>query len=235
MYKILFSALAMFIVISSVFAQKAETIQVTGNEYPEFMAKTQYKYPEYNRAKIAFKNGEIASARINYNNLLNVMKYIGPSGEVLEIANPDDISYLAVGADTIFYDNAYYDWIASSSIAKLAVRHDYKVTDVSLVGAFGTSSPAKSVIPVTKILGTGSYELSYNQVLTLSKETTYYISLEKGLKNNFVVANKKNIKNLFPKKDVDNFIKENKINLNKEEDLVDLLIYVSKNNNQDPL
>jgi hypothetical protein len=221
---------ALFICTLVASSQTTETIKITGAEYPDFIAKTQYKYPEYTRAKISLKSGEIASARINYNNFLHMMKYIDEKGDTLEIANADDINYIAVGVDTIFYDKVYYDWVASSGVAKLAQRRTYKVISRALVGAFGTSSPAKDIVPITRILGAGtSYDLAYGEELTLSKQTIYYVSPVKGLNNNFVVANKKNLIALFPKKNIEDFIKENKINLNKEEDLIDVFIYLSKN------
>jgi hypothetical protein len=211
-------------------AQSTETIKITGAEYPEFLAKKQYKYPAYTRAKIAFKNGDMASARINYNNFLHIMKYIDEKGDTLEIANPDDINYLAVGVDTIFYDKVYYDWVASSATARLVIRHTYKESVRELIGAFGTTSPAKNIESHTKILndGVSSNDLSRDEEVTISKETTYYISPINGTKNNFVVATKNNINKLFPKKNVEKFVKENKLNLNKEEDLIDLMVYISK-------
>ena len=172
----------------------------------------------------------MASARVNYNNFLQVMKYIDEKGDTLEIANADDINYIAAGADTIFYDDGYYEWVATSGTARLAVKHTYKEGPKALVGAFGTSSPAKNLESHTKILndGASSKDLSPDEVVTFSKETTFYISSINGKRNNFVVASKKNIDNLFPKKKVEDFIKENKLNLNKEEDLIDLMVYISK-------
>src|SRR4029078_5341769 len=123
---------------NSLFAQK-ETFKITGADYPDFIAKNQYRYPAYTRAKIFLKNGEEAAARINYNNFLQTVKFISGT-DTLEIANQDDINCIVVGADSIFCDKNYYQWIASSSVARLAVIHTYKEGERSLIGAFGTSS-----------------------------------------------------------------------------------------------
>lgn len=224
----------LFLSLSSLLAQKGELIQLNGSEFHYFFVKTQYKFPEYTRAKIAFKNGDVASARINYNNFQHVVRYIDNTGTALEVTNPEDIDYIAVGADTIFSDNGYFEWVATSGTARLAVRRIYKEAYRALVGPFGTNSPAKHVEGAAgvRVNGISSTELSSNEVITLSKETIYYISPLKNGKINFVEATKKNLEKLFPKKDIADFIRDNRINLNKEKDLIDLMVYISKPKNQ---
>ena len=190
MKKLLFLGAIFFITHSGSWAQKTETIKVSGAEYPAFMATTQYKYAEYKKAKIVFKNGDLASARLNYDYFNQTMKYIGEKGDTLIIANEDDLHHIAIGTDSFFYDNGYYEWIASSVTARLAVKRTYKETARTLVGAFGTTSPAKNIESHTKILTehSDSKELFPDEVVTISKETIYYISPINDIKNNFVAA-----------------------------------------------
>jgi hypothetical protein len=44
----------------------------------------------------------------------------------------------------------------------------------------------------------------------------------------FVEATKKNISKIFPSKNIDSYIAENKLNLTREKDLIDLFVYVNK-------
>ena len=67
--------------------------------------------------------------------------------------------------------------------------------------------------------------MALNEEFVFSKETTYYISSVKG---HFVEANKKNISKLFPRRNIEGYIKENKLNLNKEKDLIDVFVYANK-------
>jgi hypothetical protein len=220
--------------ISFLYAQKTESIKVSGTEYTDFIAKNEYKYPAYSKAEIAFKNGVVARARINYDNFKNVMKYLGDKGDTLEIANPEDINYIAIGPDSIFYDKGYFQWVASSATARLVARHTFKEGPRALVGAFGTASPAKHVESRTAFLnndGISTKQLAKNEEVTFIKETTYYISPINKTEHNFVLATKKNIDKLFPKRKVEDFIKENRINLNKEQDLIDLMVHISKPKN----
>ncbi|MEO6948867.1 MAG: hypothetical protein ABI123_04505, partial [Ginsengibacter sp.] len=61
---------------------------------------------------------------------------------------------------------------------------------------------------------------------TFKKETIYYISPND--KNNFVVANAKNLNKFFSKKDISGYVTQNKLNLNKIENLIDVFVYASK-------
>jgi hypothetical protein len=210
------------------FAQKTDYLKVKGIEYKEFMLANQYKYPEYKRAKIYFKNGDMASARMNYDYINQLMKYIGEKNDTLVIANEKDLDYIAIGTDSFFYDNGYYEWVASSGKARLACRKTLKEGPRALIGAFGTSSPAKNIESKSKILQESSYELSPNEEVTFTRETTYYISQVGGSKARFELANKNNFDKLFPKKKVSDFIKENNLNLYKEQDLIDVMVYIAK-------
>lgn len=210
------------------FAQNIERISVKGTEVPAFYEKYEYKYPAFKRADVHFINGDSARARFNFSYFDQSMRYINEKGDTLAIANEADVNLITFGTDSFFYDNGFYEWVATSAKVRLAAKHRFKLAERKVIGAFGTSSPAKNIQVIEKILGVTAYDLLTNEELVYSRETTYYISPIKGLKNQFVVANKKNLNNLFPKKNVDDFIKENKLNLNKEEDLVDVFIYVSK-------
>ena len=217
-----------FILVSISFAQKAETIKVKTAEYPDFVAKNQYQFPAYTRAKILFKNGDSGSARINFNYFRNIVKYMDPSGTALEITNPQDVAYLSTATDTIFSDNGYYHWVASSGAARLASATTFKLVSIATIGAFGLSSPAVDARGVSVIIGEGAWNfLQPNQEITISKVTTFYIGRINGNKNTFVPVNKKNLSKLFPKKDIENFMREKSINLNKVEDLVDLMVFIS--------
>lgn len=242
--KALIIAIMFFLCTIICFAQITETLKLRGNDYTEFIAKNQYKYPAYTKAKISFKNAGMASAKINYNNFQDVIKYIDAEGDTLDIANADEINYISVGADTIFHDNGYYQWVASSATARLVVKFKYKEAYRAPIGAFGISSPAKNVqTPDRIIIDEGAVNdsrwnqastfmpSSSNEEVTFTKQTMYYISPLSNPQNSFLPATKKNIDTLFPKLKVEDFIKDNKLNLNKEEDLIDLMVYISKKKN----
>ena len=218
---------ALLICIVSIAQKNVERITVKSLELMSFYDSTDYKYPAFTRGSVYFSNGDSSRARLNFNYYDQSMRYINEKGDTVSIAN-DDVSLIAFGVDSFFYDNGFYEWVATSAKVRLGEKRIYKLLERKPIGAFSTSSPAKHIESVEWILGVTKYDLNPNEELVFSRETTYYISPIKELKNNFVAANKKNLNSLFPKKNLDDYMKKNRTNLNKEEDLIDVFIYVSK-------
>ena len=216
------------LVCSVALSQNVERITLKGSELNEFYEKEQYKYPQFISSRIYLNNGDTAIGRLNYNFFDQTIRYLNEKGDTVVIANAKDVSYITVASDTFFYDNGFYEWGATSGKARLAVRHVYKLVERKKIGAFGTSSPAKNIQTIDRILGPTTYDLQQNEEVVIAKETSYYISPIRGLKNEFVAFSRKNLRDLFPNKDVDGYIQDNRPNLNKEEDVLDLFIFLSR-------
>ena len=224
MKKLFLPGFIFFFFTTSLSAQRTEVIRVKGNDVPAFIAKTKYKFPAFTHAKIFLKNGEVASARINFDYFDQAVKYIGEQRDTLILTN-DDIKYISSTVDTFFYDKKFYEWIASSATARLAMLRTYKLNDKQKIGAFGTSSPTQKIESHDAILGVTHLDLGTNEEYVFSEQTSYFISKTDG---NFVPATKKNISKIFPKKDIENYIASNKLNINKQEDLITLFVYANK-------
>lgn len=219
-------ACSLFVFIFSSTAQKTETLRVKGAEAKLFFTRGEYKYPSFVRGKIYFKSGEPASARVNYDYFVENIKYIGEKKDTLMIENSSDIQFIAAGLDSFFYDTKWYEWIASSATARIGQRETYKLISSDVVGAYGISSPAIKVESKAALLYGTTIELDENKEFTFNKETTYYISSNDN--NRFVIANAKNIGKLFPKKNISGYVSQNKLDLNKIEDLMDAFVYANK-------
>lgn len=226
MKTILFIVISFLIFNNTIIGQKTETIRVKGIAAKIFFEKGEYKFPSFTRSKIYFKNGEPASARINYDYFSENIKYIGEKKDTLTIQNAADIEYIAADLDSFFYDSKWYEWIASSATARLGQRVTYKLISSDVVGAYGISSPAIKVESKSALLYGATLELDENKEYTFKKETTYYISPNDKIR--FVIANAKNIGKLFPKKNISGYISENKLDLNKTEGLMDVFVFANK-------
>ncbi|MEO6819733.1 MAG: hypothetical protein ABI266_09255 [Ginsengibacter sp.] len=211
---------------TTLIAQKSETIRVKGAEAKLFFARGHYKYPSFNRSRIYFKNGEPASARVNYDYFTDNMQYIGEKNDTLMINNPADIDYISVGLDSFFYETKWYEWVASSATARIGQRVTYQLISSDVVGAYGTSSPAINVESKSALMYGSMLALDENKEFTFRKETTYYVSAND--KNHFVLANAKNMGKLFSKKNISGYISEKKLDLNKTDDLMDVFVFANK-------
>src|SRR5882757_1882910 len=227
MKKLLFTTLTLL--TCSAFAQKVENITVKGSEVSAFISKEVYRYPDFRKAKVYFKNSDSAGGKMNYNYLLQTMQFIGPQKDTLVVADEANIKYISIGLDSFFYDKGFYEWVASGSKTRLAIKHTLKLLAGSQkVGAYGIASSTGGIQSQDAFRGfIGTAGLDINEVFQFVKETGYYIST--GNKH-FVEFNKKNLENLFPKKEdkIEDFIKTNKINFTKEQDVVDLFVLANQ-------
>jgi hypothetical protein len=206
------------------FAQRTEVIRIKANDVPTFITKKKYKFPTFTHAKIYLKSGEVASARINFDYFDQAVKYIGEQRDTLTLTN-DDVEYISSSIDTFFYDKKFYEWIASSATTRLAMLRTYKLNDKQKIGAFGTSSPTQQIESHDAILGVTHLDLATNEEYVFAEQTSYFISKIDG---HFMPATKKNISNIFPKKDIENYIASKKLNITKQEDLITLFVYANK-------
>ena len=208
------------------FAQTStEIITVKSGELDNFMAKSIHKFPVFTRAHVLLKNGEEAVGRFNYDYFLDNFMYINEKNDTVALANPEDVEYVAFPVDSFFYDKKFYQWVASSEKATLAVRYTYKMARKDNVGAYGIATPAINVDSHSAILGTTKYALEGDEQLTFEKTTTYYLRKTNG---KFVTATLHNFDRIFPKKNLEAYVKDNKLNLRKQSDMVDLFVFANQ-------
>lgn len=207
--------------LNIVFGQSTEIITVKGSNVHDFLATKTYKYPNFIQSSIYFKKGEKALARVNYNYILGGIQYINEHKDTLLLDNVDDLNYIAIATDTIFYDNGYLEWMASSPKNKLARKVSLSVIGAQTVGAYGSTNNTAKVEGIGTLYTT---ELDLNQDVKFKKTVSYFI---RGAKGDFMPASKSNFEDLFPKVEISDYVKENKLNLKKEGDVVDLFLYAN--------
>lgn len=202
-----------------------EIISVRSGDLDNFMAQSIHKFPSFTRAHVHLKNGEEAIGRFNYDYFLDNFMYINEKNDTVALANPDDVDYVSFPLDSFFYDKKFYQWVASSEIATLAVRYTYKLSRTDNAGAYGIATPTQKVESHTTLLGATRYELEGNELLTFEKTTTYYIRKSNG---KFVTASLHNFERIFSKKDLADYVLKNKLNLKKQSDILDLFVYANR-------
>lgn len=220
MKKFLFLSFAVFFA-AAVFGQSTEIITVKGSNAHDFLATKTYKYPNFIQSSIYFKKGEKALAKVNYNYILGGMQYINEHKDTLLLDNVDDLNYIAIATDTFFYDNGYLEWMASSPNNKLARRVSLTILGAQTVGAFGSTNNTAKVEGIGTLYTTG---LDVNEDMKFKKSVSYFI---RGAKGDFMPASKGNFEDVFPNVDISSYVKENKLNLKKEGDVVDLFLYAN--------
>lgn len=209
---------------ATIFAQMSSPVRVkAGEDLYEKLAKEIYLYPAFNKGIILFKDGKMSQANFNYNMLNGEMQFIDAKGDTLSLANELTIKYVTIAEDSFFYGDGYLRLIAENESAKIAKKQVIKVIDKQKIGAYDQPSSAGSVTSYSSLSNElRNYKLDTRQDILLAKQTSFYLG---DKYNNFFRYTKKNVFKNFPKKEkeLNEYLKTNNVNFDKEEDLVRLL------------
>jgi len=213
----------------SAFGQRNSYNVRPGEDLNKMLADSvRFLYPAFTRGTVFFRDETNSSGALNFNIINNEMQFIAPGDDTLALTNEATIKYIAIGADTFFYDNVYLRLVESNGTAKLAKKEEIQTGDVRKEGGYGVLSSTSSITTYSSLISNGqAADLTLKQEITISKITTYYLG---DLYNHFLQASKKNVMKLFGKKQnaLEQYFKNNKVSFNKEEDLKALAAFLNQ-------
>lgn len=217
---------------SNLWAQDSTLVTIkTGSRITDVLTTTDiFLYPQFISGKVFFKNGTKATAMMNYNSLDDQMLFIDPKGDTLALKDEKTIKFITLYKDTFYYDEGYIRLIASNSAVKLAEKLIWEVADIRKIGSHNrpsTTFAVTSYSTLTDRLGK-THDLILNEDLVLRKKANYYFG---DAYNHFVHAGKKKLLMLFPKEQnsLANYLKENKVNFDKKDDLQKIVQFLDQN------
>jgi hypothetical protein len=217
---------------AGLFAQKKKfvTVKAGDNIMNALTASDIFYYPVFTKGNVIRKDGTMSEGQLNYNQLVDEMHFIGPHGDTLALANEVTIKYIAIGKDTFFFTyGGYVKIIENSGRAKLACKQVWLFSESKLIGAYNTTNTSTSMTSITSYIEEGKLSnMTVNADLVLKKVEQFYLS---NNTSHFVLANKKNVLTLFPEwSTIEIYLKENKIDFTKENDLIKLTQYLAQVN-----
>ncbi|MES1219335.1 MAG: hypothetical protein ABUT20_27780 [Bacteroidota bacterium] len=189
-----------------------------------------FYYPQYTSGKVFLRDGSKAIAKMNYNHLTDQMLFIDQKGDTLALADEKNIKLIVVDQDTFYFDDGYMRLIADNGIMKLTEKKTWQVADVRKIGAFNKSTNTVAITSLASYTDRGrakSYDLLASEDLLIRKESQYYFGDQY---NNFGLAGKKKLLQLFPKEHLilENYLKENKVNFENREDLKKIVQFLAQ-------
>ncbi|AHM60135.1 hypothetical protein D770_09390 [Flammeovirgaceae bacterium 311] len=212
------------------FAQKTTRVTVQDNEDIQYALKDQlYRFPAFQNGKVFLPNGKYNSAKLNLNLLTNQIQFIDEKKDTLTILSPEQLHHVEIdGITFIYHENGFLEMIGDYFPVALARNQKLKIVDRQREGAYGTKSSSASIATVS----TGyTDQLRYNpkvhEDLLVNKVETFYLVDDK---TNVSEVSKRNLQRAFPahKNKISEYIKENKIRFNKEQEVKALLEYIGK-------
>ena len=210
-------------------AQSTETITVkTGTSISEGVpAPDLYQYPQFVNGMVYFRNGTSSGAKLNYNRFLDEMQFLNTTGDTLTLDNEETIKLIIANNDSFYYDHGYFMVISSNNSLKLAIKQGIKILDKQKTAAYDMSSSVSSIRNVNSYSSEDRiYNVGVTEDVVLRREIQYYF----GNKfNQFVVANRKNLLDLYPKHgyEIKKYLKETAIGFQNKGDLEKLLQFLA--------
>jgi hypothetical protein len=185
-----------------------------------------YQYPSFKQGSVLFLDGRTSTAKLNYNYLNGEMDFISPSGDTLSLADGETIKFITIDRDTFYFEQGYVQLVAAYKTKKLAVKQQLALATTKKLGAYDQPTHSGAVTYGSYSDGTAIRKLVVKEDVELVLRSTYYV----GDRQEFYLANKKNILNLYPKKEreLSAFLNEHKIKFSKEEDLKKLFTYLNE-------
>jgi hypothetical protein len=188
-----------------------------------------YRFPDFTKAVLYFYTGSNNTGlRFNYNLLAGNLQFISPRGDTLDLAVPATIDSVVFDNTVLYYREGFLELTARIDSLRLLKKTVVKL-DVEKIGAYGQASPTASITNYNSFFsGTGVHKLTINQDVVVSETVSWLLmdpkgKLSKATKSNFLAG-------LSPatKQKADDYHKRNKVNYEKEADLLKLIKALSE-------
>jgi len=205
--------------------EKTSITIVAGEDVNKVLSTSCFLFYDYQDATFYSKKG-MGKVKMNYNMLTGDMMFIN-EGDTLALSNPQDIISITIGKQEFIYKSKNYLEILQEIDNKmLLVQRRIKPTVVKQTGAYGVTTASASIHNASGLQTTtsvyGDSKLNTTKQVVYEVVYTFYLQINNSL---YTGATEKNFQKIFganQKERISNYIKENKLNLKKEEDIIQL-------------
>ena len=190
-----------------------------------------YRFPAFQEGIIYYNSAVPAKASLNFNQLLGEMHFISPKGDTLALDNLYQVKVINIGEAKFYYDPAnksFGEVIADFNTVKLLITHRFRPSDKESGVAYDQYSNTSATTKYgTYTVNGRTQKLNINEYQVFAKRANYFISDQN---NQFHLVNKGNILKIFSKHKavVEKYIKDNRTDFQKEEDLKKLLSFCTQ-------
>lgn len=202
------------------YGQKYTNITIKAGEEVDIHGN--YRFEEFKPGVVKFNDGRTLQYMFNFNLFTGKMDFIDAKKDTLAIAKPQTLAFVQVGGSRFYYSGeSYKEIFADKDSFKLVVTRKTDIEPVK-IGALGLPNKTTSVLEYPGIT-TVANKFILNEDVVIKRQDIYTLITPDGevdaTKNNFV----KNFKRAKP--GIEQFIKSEKINFYKADDLAKLLNY----------
>jgi hypothetical protein len=218
--------IAMFLFCGCLYGQYENIVVPAGTKIIDnFPPAMRYLYPQFVQGQIVLRNNQSSACMINYNMLQDEMEFIS-GNDTLTFIKKRDLKYIIADNDTFTYNSGYVKHICGQEL-KVYCKDKINFKDVLKRGAMGTVSRTAAIESIGSMDANNvSCNLVSSEDMVFRREVSYYITTSSGTLEQL---KKQSILRIFSnnKADVQRYLKANKINFQKQEDIIKLAGYLS--------
>ena len=219
--------ISMFLFCGCLCGQYKSIIAPAGTKIIEsFPPSVRYLYPKFIEGQVVLQNGLISTCMINYNMLHDDMDII-QDNDTLRILRKRELKYAIVENDTFIYAQGYMKHIYGDKL-KIYCKDRIYLKEILKRGAMGAVNRSGAIASYSDFEAQGiPYDLIVPEDMVFKREVSYHIATSRGT---YELFKKKNILKLFShhKSEVKKYIKDNKTNFDRQEDVIKLADFLSK-------
>jgi len=183
---------------------------------------THYVLPEFEKGIVRMKNGHTEEAIVNYNMISEEMIFEkGTTRLAMDKIETIDTVYL--GSRKFVPFEKYFLEILLEDRVSLFIRHKLNILQSGSPAGYGGTTETGAAHSISYLVGSGSlYKLQLPSEYHLTDASQFWIKKESSF---FRIGTERQILDIFPEKskEIKQFMRQNKINLRKEKDMITLI------------
>lgn len=209
------------LMVAIILAAFTAGLKINGQDNSEIVSK-HYVLPAFVKGSVLMKSGKTQTAVINYNMITEEMIFENGSTR-LAMNNLEKI-------DTIYLDSMkfvphnkiFYEVLINDKIP-LFKKHKSNLLQSGTPAGYGGTSETSATTSISILAGSGAlYKLQLPKEYHVKDASQFWISKDN---TESIVTNQKQFLKIFPEKskELEQFIKQNKLNVRKQDDLIILI------------
>ncbi|HOO42187.1 MAG TPA: hypothetical protein P5167_00920 [Bacteroidales bacterium] len=190
-----------------------------------------YMYPEFQKGTILFSDRSTSEGMINLYLIGSHLHFISPEGDTLVMKDQDAARILSIGKDTYLrHDKSWIRLLSVMGSKAIGIRSSVNIEQTQKIGAYGMADATSSISDISAMYdvpGSSAQTVYLKSLRDIPYTLTHQALLYDG--NKLYIASRRSFNKLFPdKKDlVKNYIKENKLDLNQAQDVLQLFNFLN--------
>jgi len=205
---------------------KSITVRAGTKIIDNFPPLVRYMYPQFVEGQVVLNNNQISTAMINYNMLQDEIDFI-QDNDTTTIVMKRDLKYVIAESDTFVYMPTGYMKLIYDQKLKVYCRDKINLKDILKRDGMGAVNRSAGISSFSDNEYRGlPYDLVVQEDYVFKREASYLIATPRGTLEPF---KKNTILVLFRyhRTEINRYIKANKINFDKQEDVIKLAKYIS--------